>query len=98
MLAKAKGLVRVVMETDCLGAVAKIGSNDIDRSIHGPLVEEIKSLLKDFADHSVRHVRRTGNKVAHYLARFGCENKCCEVWENAPPDFLVPVLAPECAV
>jgi ribonuclease HI len=95
VLAKEKGLARVVVETDCLGAVAKIGSNDIDRSIHGPLVEEIKSLLKDFADHSVR---RTGNKVAHYLARFGCENKCCEMWENAPPDFLVPVLAPECVV
>jgi ribonuclease HI len=98
VLARAKGLSRVVLETDCLSAVAKIGGNDIDRSIHGPLVEEIKSMLEDFAGHSVRHVRRTGNKVAHILARFGCENKCCEVWELDPPDFLVPVLAPECAV
>jgi ribonuclease HI len=98
VLAKAKGLSRVVVETDFLGVVANIGSNDMDRSIHGPLVEEIKSLLKDFADHSVRHVRRTGNKVAHSLARFGCENKCCEVWEIAPPNFLVPVLAPKCVV
>jgi hypothetical protein len=41
-------------------------------------------MLKDFAEHSVRHVRRTGNKVAHFLAWFGCENKCCEVWEDDP--------------
>jgi ribonuclease HI len=97
-MARTKGLSKIVLETDCLGAVAKIRSNDVDRSIHGPLVEEIKSMLKDFADHSIRHVRRTGNKVAHCLARFGCENKCSEVWEGVPPDFLVTVLAPECAV
>jgi ribonuclease HI len=98
VLARTKGLPKIVLETDCLGAVAKIRSNDVDRSIHGPLVEEIKSMLKDFADHSIRHVRRTGNKVAHCLARFGCENKCSEVWEGVPPDFLVTVLAHECAI
>jgi ribonuclease HI len=94
-LARTKGLGKVVLETDCLGAVAKIRSCDVDRSIHEPLVEEIKLMLKDFADHSVRHVRRTGNKVAHELARYGCENKCCEVWGIDPPDFLITVL---CAV
>jgi ribonuclease HI len=50
-LARTKGVGKVILETDCLGAVAKIRSCDIDRSVHGPLVEEIKSMLKVFADH-----------------------------------------------
>jgi hypothetical protein len=96
--ARTKGQAKIVLQTDCLGVAAKIRSNDVDRSIHGPLVEEIKSMLKDFADHSVRHVCRTGNMVAHYLACYGCENKCCKVWGIDPPEFLVHVLAPKCAV
>jgi hypothetical protein len=98
LLARMKEQAKVVLETDCLGAAAKLRSKDVDRSIHGPLVEEIKSMLKDFADHAIRHVRRSGNKVAHCLARYGCENKCCKEWGCDPPEFLVPVLAPECAV
>jgi ribonuclease HI len=98
ILARSLNLGKVSLESDCLGAVAKIRSCDIDRSMHGPLVEEIKSMLKNFAEHSVRHVRRSGNKVAHVLARYGCENKCNVVWGPNPPEFLVTVLAPECAV
>ncbi|KAK1618623.1 hypothetical protein QYE76_024140 [Lolium multiflorum] len=96
VMARSKGLTKMVLETDCLGVVAKIRSNNMDRSIHGPLVEEIKSLLKDFADHSVRHVRRTGNKVAHSLARFGCENKC--YGSGQAPPWIAPPPAHHCEI
>jgi ribonuclease HI len=95
LLAKGNGIGRICLESDCLGAVAKLNHRETNRSIHGPLVEEIKSLLKDFADHSVRHVRRSGNGAAHLLAKLGCENKNCNVW-NSPPDLIVSVLASEC--
>jgi hypothetical protein len=64
------------METDCAGAVAKLKAQEMDRSVHGPLVEEIKSLLGDFDDFLIRHVRRSSNAVAHFLAKEGCLNKC----------------------
>jgi ribonuclease HI len=57
ILAKAKDVQMVCLESDCLGVVAKLRSSDIDRSLHGPLVEEIKTLLGGFVDHSIRHVR-----------------------------------------
>jgi ribonuclease HI len=95
-LAKEKGFDRVCVESDCLGAVAKIRSTEVNRSSHGPLVEEIKEMMKDFAGLSVRHVRRTANGVAHLLAKFGCENKLCKVLVN-PPDLVVSTLALECA-
>ncbi|KAK1618647.1 hypothetical protein QYE76_024164 [Lolium multiflorum] len=56
VLARRKGIRRVCLETDCLSAVAKIKSSELDRSFHGPLVEEIKELLKMFADHKEFHV------------------------------------------
>ncbi|XP_071685066.1 uncharacterized protein [Lolium perenne] len=61
------GVERVCLETDCLAAVAKLTSGEMDRSSHGPLVEEVKDLLKGFADSTVKHVRRSGNRIPHVL-------------------------------
>ena len=33
-----------------LGAVAKLNNKKVGRSIHGPLIEDIKEVLKDFHD------------------------------------------------
>jgi hypothetical protein len=52
-LAKNMGISRLMLETDCLGAKAKLVGNELDRSMHGPLVEEIKVLLKSSDDHIV---------------------------------------------
>ena len=58
-LAKDVGALRIVLETDCAGAVGKLLSKEIDRSAHGPLVEDIKVLLGGFEASSVQHVRRS---------------------------------------
>jgi ribonuclease HI len=89
----AKGVNKLVMETDCAGAVAKLKAQEMDRSVHGPLVEEIKSLLGDFDDFLIRHVRRSSNAVAHFLAKEGCLNKCNVVWVDVLPDFVSDLLA-----
>jgi ribonuclease HI len=95
-LALEKGSRKISLESDCMGAVSKLRGAVKDRSVHGPLVEDIKSLLRSFEDYSVRHVRRSGNGVAHLLAKYGCENKISRVWVN-PPDWIVSTLAVECA-
>jgi ribonuclease HI len=97
ILARRKGLRRIYLETDCLSAVAKIKGSELDRSFHGPLVEEIKELLKMFAGHKIRHARRDVNGVAHKLASVGCGNKLCNTWLVSPPEFIVSLLASEYA-
>jgi ribonuclease HI len=97
-LAAEQGVDKVWVETDCLSAVTKIKGVDKDRSGHGPLVEAIKDQLKGFSDYSVNHVRRSGNGLAHSLAKEGCENKCNRSWVEVPPYFIVDLLASECAV
>jgi hypothetical protein len=59
-----------------------------DRSIHGPLVEKIKSLFQGFGDILVRAVRRMANGSTHVLAKEGCDNKFCKVWNCFAPDFV----------
>jgi ribonuclease HI len=85
--AKEAGLQKIVLETDSAGIATKLGRRDLDRSLNGALVEDVKTLLKSFRLSSVRSVRRTANEVAYVLAKFGCKNKLCNLWS---------VLAPSC--
>jgi ribonuclease HI len=94
-LAKEMEVTKVCLETDYLSAVVKLRSSEKDRSAHGPLVEEIKELLWSFMDHSVSHVRRSCNGVAHVLAKESCTNKFCNVWTKVPPMYVVNLLASE---
>ena len=92
ILAQEAGVRKLVLETDCMGVVSKLKNGELDRSVHGPLVEEIKELLKTFDDRKIMHVRRSANGVAHTLAKRGCDNKCCNSWVGSPPSLIVNVL------
>jgi ribonuclease HI len=92
LLATEGGGQKLVLETDCLGAVAKLTSKEIDRSVHGPLVEDIKKMLDEFEASSILHVRRSGNKIAHRLAKEGCSNKVEDSWLGSPPEFVMNLL------
>jgi ribonuclease HI len=94
-LARDRRVEKICLESDCLAAITKLRSNDMDRSIHGPLVEEIKDLLKSFGEFSVCHSRRSSNGVAHCLAQVGCMNKICNTWMDHPPGLIVNLLAQE---
>jgi hypothetical protein len=94
-LAKEKSLRKMVLETDCLAVVAKLKGTEMDRSIHGPLIEEMKFLLKCFTEVSIKHVRRSGNMISHNLAKESCENKCNRFWLVDPAEFIVDLLASE---
>jgi hypothetical protein len=48
-------VVKLALELDCLGPVAKRVSKEVDRSVHGPLAEDIKSRLKGFGNFAVNH-------------------------------------------
>jgi hypothetical protein len=76
---------RLVLETDSVGVAAKVQKVDQDRPFHGPLVVEMKNLLRGFGDSLVHAVRRSANEVAHVLAKLGCENKICNSWFGVAP-------------
>jgi ribonuclease HI len=97
-VAKEYDVRRLVLETDCVGAVNKLRARDLDRSVHGPLVEEIKTLLSEFDDVLICQVRRSGNEVAHRLAKEGCKNKCNSSWSGTFPNCVLDLLAREAGI
>jgi hypothetical protein len=72
--------------------VSKLTQEGMDRSVYGPLIEEIKELLRGFDESMAQVVRRTANSAAHRLAKEGCENNVSRVWLGVPPAFIVNVL------
>jgi ribonuclease HI len=97
-LAKDGGVRKLILETDCLGAVAKLSSKEIDRSIHGPVVEDIKKMLGEFEASSIMHVRRSGNEIAHRLAKEGCSNKVMDAWVGSLPEYVMNLLVLDAVV
>jgi ribonuclease HI len=93
VVAKELGLEKVLLETDCAAVVSKLHGKEMDRSIYGPLVDEVKLMLQEFAEAEVGHVRRVCNGVAHCLAKLGCANKLRQTWVGVPPGSIVDCLA-----
>jgi ribonuclease HI len=96
-VAKDAGARKLILESECQSLVSKLGSLELDRSVHGPMVEEIKFLLSEFEEAKVRFVRRSANRVADSLGKEGCRNKVCNTWMGVPPEFIVNLLDTDCA-
>lgn len=71
--------------------------NDPKRNLStvGPLIEEIKTLLKSRKDVDVRWARRFANGVVHTLAKEGCSNEIFKVWFNVPSDCILHTVSSE---
>jgi hypothetical protein len=48
-----RGVIKLVLETDCSNAVRKLTKRETDRSIHGTLVEDVRALMPGFDDFKI---------------------------------------------
>ncbi|KAL8149999.1 hypothetical protein AgCh_006858 [Apium graveolens] len=64
----------VEIETDCLQLVQAIRSSITSLSYLGRVIEDCKGMLVSLKDKNVilRFVKRSANRVSHYLARYNC--------------------------
>jgi ribonuclease HI len=92
LLARRLQVAKVVLEMDSSGVVSKLVREEVDRSFYGPLIEEIKELLRAFEEGIVQAIRRTANSDAHSLAKEGCENNVSRLWHGVPSAFIVNIL------
>ncbi|KAK6140723.1 hypothetical protein DH2020_025534 [Rehmannia glutinosa] len=87
------GIRNVVIETDNLQLFQALRSNESDFSYLGNIVEDIKSLLPCFISYSFSWVRRSGNVVAHNLARHAFSLNLLEsVQGDFPPNIVNLIL------
>jgi hypothetical protein len=71
--AKNLNFQHAIIASDCLSVVNKIKSPMLDRSIVGPIVQDIKNLVKG-TPFSFIHIPRGCNEAAHVIARLA--NHC----------------------
>jgi hypothetical protein len=89
---------KLTLELDCSGAVTKLVSKEVDRSVQGHLVEDNESRLKKgFGNFVLNHVLHSGNAVAHRFAKDGYHNKLCKSKIFVPLGYLMNTLASDCA-
>jgi ribonuclease HI len=79
-----EGLDNFRVASDCLAVVQRVNSVELDRSMCGPVIQDIKNLVATFNNCSILFVRRVQNFAAHYLAR-SSELSCKSVWRGVPP-------------
>jgi ribonuclease HI len=84
---KDKSLDHMSLATDCIFMVQRINAGEMDRSICGPVVQDIKHLIATFSAYSVVHVRRELNAAMHLLAR-SSKFSLSSVWRGVPPDCI----------
>jgi ribonuclease HI len=77
-------LDNVIIASDCLSVVQRVTAEERDRSLFGPVIQDIKTLMASFSACSVRHVSRLQNNVAHCLAR-SLDFSSRSVWPCVPP-------------
>jgi ribonuclease HI len=88
LFAKEVGLTNVVFEGDAANIIRDLRSSETLHSAYGLVIEDAKAMLRDFQAYSLSHTRRSGNMVAHALARRASNCQNCLVWmEAVPPDI-----------
>jgi hypothetical protein len=88
----SRQLHKVVFELDSASVVSKLHMEDVDRSVHGILIEQIKRELRNGRDYLVKWARRSANEVAHRLAKEGCDLGSSRIWLDVPPECIKDAL------
>ena len=92
VFAQELGLVDFVLEGDSEVVINSLRSNEVSFSLFGHLLESAKSMLVSSTCIKFSHVRRSGNKIAHNLARHARNVRGLLVWVEDVPPHLIDVL------
>ncbi|KAK9996627.1 hypothetical protein SO802_021313 [Lithocarpus litseifolius] len=90
--AKEISALDCIFEGDAKVLIKAIGKKDVSHPEYGHVIKDILVLGRDFHFSSFNHVKRSGNQVAHHLARrskSGCE---LQVWFDTTPKDIAPLV------
>ena len=93
--AQELGIAKFILEGDSEAVINSLRSKEALFSSFGHLLESTKSTLVSSNCIAFSHVRRSGNKIAHNLARHGRNVRDLLVWVEDVPPHLAGVLFAE---
>jgi ribonuclease HI len=91
-----KGFDRVVLSTDCQVLLKHWEERNRQRSMIGPILDEISEMKSAFSSFHFMYEGREANQVAHCCAKFAAINGEPNTWDAEPPPWLVHSLRADC--
>ncbi|XVF19688.1 hypothetical protein REPUB_Repub11eG0132100 [Reevesia pubescens] len=85
------GIYEIEVEGDSSLVISAIKGNMEDHSLAGGIVELVKKSLQKFRSVRLLHVKRSGNVMAHVLAKHAKKIDTFHVWIEEVPSFLSDV-------
>ncbi|KAM6567737.1 hypothetical protein CsatA_026865 [Cannabis sativa] len=95
---KRKGIQDVVIESDSLLLIQALDSSIRMPSLFGLMVVECQTLLLSLVNVKICFVKRSANRVAHYVARNFCFWSGCNFVEGSAPAALQTLILVDLAV
>lgn len=87
------GFRQLILEVDCLKLFNYLREGRRESSPFGFIVQDIFCAADFCSNISFAHVRRSGNKVAHNLAKLSLSHDACKVWlEEVPLEIVSSVI------
>jgi hypothetical protein len=91
LFAQEEEFSKIIIASDCLSVIQRIKSGEVDRSLYGPVIEDIKLMSRGFGTCEFCHVYRVTNVAAHLLAK-ECESFESSVWRSVAPVCITDAL------
>ncbi|KAL5554075.1 hypothetical protein UlMin_041476 [Ulmus minor] len=91
-LAKRLGFSAVILETDCLGVTKALDTKTLHDSDLSYVFDSIYDICLGFDMYKFSYTPRTGNQVAHSLARLALSLENVQIWPSGVPESLYPLV------
>ena len=85
------------MESDALSVIQAISSCELGGD-QGHIIQNIKDVSSSFSWCSFQHLKRSGNRAAHEVARATCTSGVSRVWFGSCPSFVRHVILEGCGL
>ena len=86
LLASDLGISHVLVELNALSVIQAISRYDLGGD-QGHIIQNIKDISSSFSWCSFQHLKRSGNRAAHEVARAGCFSGVSWVWIGMCPSL-----------
>ncbi|KAL5568003.1 hypothetical protein UlMin_024578 [Ulmus minor] len=91
-LAKQMGFSAVILESDCLGVTKALDTKIVHDSDLSYVFDSIYEICNGFDMYKFSYTPRTGNQVAHSLARLALSLENVQIWPSGVPESLFPIV------
>ena len=91
LLALELGISHVIVEFDALSIIQAINEDVLGGEL-GHIMQNIKDISSSFSWCSFQHLIRSGNRVAHDLAKAARDLGVSQVWKGVCPSFVEHII------